>query len=188
MEKEKNKLIKFYKNYRRMPSYAELMNLFGYKSKNAAYKLASKFIEMGMIEKDDTGKLIPKRNFFGGAKILGSVQAGFPSPAEEELADTMTLDEFLIENRDATYILKVTGDSMKDAGILEGDMVIVDRSEKPSEGDIVVAEVDGQWTMKYYRKKNNKVYLQAANKKYKDIFPENELKIAAIVKSVIRKY
>jgi len=188
MGKEKNKLSKFYKKHRRMPSYAELMDLFGYKSKGAVYKVAKKLIEEGVIAKDGRGKLLPTSKLLGEIRVLGEVRAGFPSPAEEELADTMTLDEFLIGNKEATYMLKVVGDSMKDAGIMEGDMVIVDRSATPKNNDIVIAEVDGEWTMKFFKKKGKSVYLQAANKKYKDIYPEDELNISAVVKSVIRKY
>ncbi len=171
-----------------MPSYGELMVLFGYRSKNSAYKLAQKLIREGVLKKDSGGKLIPTSNFLGSAKLLGTVEAGFPSPAEEELADTMNLDEFLISNREATYILRVSGNSMKDAGIIDGDMVIVDRSDTPEDGDIIIAEVDGNWTMKYFIKKGKNIYLRAANKKFKDIHPEGELKVAAVVQSVIRKY
>ena len=84
--------------------------------------------------------------------LLGIVEAGFPS-AEEELIDTMSLDEYLIENKEASYILRVKGDSMIDAGIREGDLVIVERTNAPRVGDIVIAEVDGEWTMKYLRKR-----------------------------------
>ncbi len=77
---------------------------------------------------------------------------------------------------------------MIDAGIIEGDMVVVDRKRTPKLRDIVVAEVDGEWTMKYYLKKGSTVFLRAANKKYPDIHPKDELKIAGTVSSVIRKY
>ena len=90
--------------------------------------------------------------------------------------------------RDASYMLKVKGDSMKDAGIIEGDMVIVERRSDAKVGDIVIAEVDGAWTMKYYRMKNGRPYLEAANTKYKPIIPTEELKVAAVVRSVVRKY
>ncbi|MBD3311790.1 MAG: repressor LexA [Candidatus Magasanikbacteria bacterium] len=186
-EEYKNKIGKFYQKHKRMPSYSEIMSLLNFKSKNSVYELVNKLRKENFLDKDEKGKLIPKK-IFGNTKILGTVEAGFPSPAEEELADTITLDEFLIPNKEATYILKVSGDSMKDAGIMEDDMVIVDRSAKPKNGDIVIAEVDGNWTMKFFIKKGNKIYLKAANKKYKDILPEEELKIAAVVKSVIRKY
>jgi repressor LexA len=77
---------------------------------------------------------------------------------------------------------------MIEAGINEGDMVIAERTESPREGDIVIAEVDGGWTMKYLRKRNGNYYLEPANKDYKDIIPEAEMKVAAVVKGVIRKY
>lgn len=170
-----------------MPSYSELMTLFNYKSKNSAYKLVNKLINQGFINKDSSGRLIPKK-LFGDIRILGTVQAGFPSPAEEELADTITLDEYLINNKEASFLLKVEGDSMIDAGIMQGDMVIVERNNTPRPGDIVVAEVDNEWTMKYYRKKGNQVFLEAANKKYPLIYPKEELKIEAVVKAVVRKY
>ena len=74
--------------------------------------------------------------------ILGTIEAGFPSPAEEELSDTLTLDDWLMENREATIMLKASGDSMIGAGILAGDLVLLDRSRTPKDGDIVLAEVD----------------------------------------------
>ena len=171
-----------------MPSYSELQNLLGYKSKSAVHYFAQKLIDKGFIAKDETGRLIPKN--LGEIRVLGVVEAGFPTSASEELIDTMSLDEWLVEKKEATYMLKVKGESMLDAGILPGDMVLVERGASPRIGDIVIAEVDGEYTMKYYRvnRKSNKVYLEASNDKYKDIYPENELKIPAIVRAVIRKY
>lgn len=120
--------------------------------------------------------------------MLGVVEAGFPSPAEEALLDTMTLDDYLITKREASYILRVKGDSMVNAGILPGDMVIVERTTSARDGDIVIAEVDGQWTMKYLRKQGGRVSLEAANPAYQPIAPHQELRIAAVVRAVIRKY
>lgn len=74
------------------------------------------------------------------------------------------------------------GDSMIDAGIQEGDLVIAERGNNPKVGDIVIAEVNDGWTMKYFRKKGNAVYLEPANKNYKPIYPTQDLKVAAIVK------
>ena len=181
------KLKTFYKRHGRMPSYRELADLFGFRSVNAATKLVHKLIEQGLIAKDTTGRLIPRR-LFGDTRLLGSIEAGFPSAAEEELADTVTLDDFLIGNRDATFMLKVRGESMKNAGILDGDMVLVERGRQPRPGDIVIAEVDHDWTMKYYRKVGNRVYLEAANPAYPRIEPKNEMNIAAVVVAVVRKY
>jgi repressor LexA len=88
----------------------------------------------------------------------------------------------------SSYLLEVKGDSMIEEGIMEGDLVIVERRDDPKDGDIVIAEVDGGWTMKYFRKRGNSVYLEAANKNYGPIYPENDMKIRAIVKGVVRKY
>ncbi len=100
-------------------------------------------------------------------RILGLVEAGWPSPAEEELRDTLSLDEFLVQNPDASFLLKVSGDSMTGAGILPGDMVIVNRGQTAKSGDIVIAEVDGEWTMKFLKKGGDTVYLVPANPRYK---------------------
>jgi SOS regulatory protein LexA len=120
--------------------------------------------------------------------IIGTVEAGWPSPAEEELVDTLSLDELLITNREASFLLRVSGDSMTGAGIMPGDLVIVDRGQPPKSGDIVIAEVDGQWTMKYLRKRGDNVVLIPANPKYKPIRPKNELTIGGVVTAVVRKY
>ena len=125
-------------------------------------------------------------------KVLGYVEAGFPAGAEEELLDTMSLDEFLIDKKEATYILKVKGDSMIDAGILPGDMILVERGKRARVGDIVVALIDGEYTLKFYRESppagGGKAYLEAGNKKYKPLYPKEELKLEAVVIAVIRKY
>lgn len=186
-EQRKKKLLRYYRENHALPTYDELVDLFEVRSKGSIHKYVQKFIEDGLIGKSETGKLIPTSKLYG-LRVLGSVQAGFPSPAEEELADTMSLDEYLIQNPSASYILQVSGDSMIDAGIVEGDMVIVDRSKTASSGDIVIANVDDDWTMKYYIKRGGKIFLRAANKKYPDIHPEYELKIGGVVTSVIRKY
>jgi len=186
MKENIQKLSYFYSNNKRMPSYAEMMKLFGFKSKNAVFGVVNKLVEKGILARDGR-RLIPVK-LFGEVKILGTVQAGFPTPAEEELIDTMTLDEWLIEKKEATYLLTVSGDSMKDAGILPGDVVLVERTSSPQVGQIVIAEVDGKWTIKFLKKKGNIFYLQPANKKYKDIYPKEEMRIEAVVKAVIRKY
>ena len=177
----------FYRQHRRMPSISEMCTLLGFQSKSGAYKLATRLIDQEFLAKDTSGTLIPGRRLLE-VPVLGMVEAGFPSPAEEELLDTMSLDDFLIGNREATYILRVQGDSMIDAGIMPGDLVLVERTETASPGDIVIAEIDGKFTMKYLRKRGRKVWLESGNKKYKPFYPKTELKVVAVVTSVIRKY
>lgn len=187
LEKTKRIIIKFYKEKKRMPSYSELLKLLNYKSKNSIFKLVKKLKEINFLSQDEQGRLVPK-NLFTKFKVLGEIQAGFPSSAEEELFDTISLDEYLINNQEASYILKVSGDSMKEAGIMAGDLVLVDRSINPKNNDIVIAAVDGEWTIKYFKKEGNKVYLKSGNQKYSDIYAQEEILITAVVKAVIRKY
>lgn len=177
----------FYHQKGRMPSFSELGEIVGMRSKNAVSKLITKLEHLKVLERDDKGRLIP-RSLTSSVKMLGTVEAGFPSPAEEELADTLSLDDLLIQNPDATFLLKVSGDSMSEAGILPGDMVIVDKGQVPKSGDIVIAEVDGEWTMKYLRKRGEIVTLIPANPRYKPIRPKQALKIAGVVTAVVRKY
>ena len=177
----------FYHQNSRMPSFSEIGTMFRLSSKSSVHKVLGKLETIGVISKDRKGRLIPGTIKFP-VKVLGRVEAGFPSPAEEELADTISLDDLLIKNREATFLLKVSGDSMSGAGILPGDMVIVDKGQTPKSGDIVIAEVDGAWTMKYLRRRGESVTLLPANPNYKPIRPRNELKIAGVVTAVVRKY
>jgi len=177
----------FYYQRGRMPSFSEIGEMVGLKSKNAVSKLVKKMEELKVIERDEKGRLIPGSLKFP-VRILGTVEAGFPSPAEEELADTLSLDDMLIQNHEATFLLKVSGESMSGAGILPGDMVIVNKAQNPKSGDIVIAEVDGEWTMKYLKKSGNRVTLLPDNPKFQAITPKNELKIAGVVTAVVRRY
>src|SRR5256712_10035125 len=156
-------------------------------SKTAVTRLVARFDPRGWLKKDDRPRP-PLGTICACLPVLGTVSAGFPSPADEELTDTMSLDEYLIGNKEATYILKVNGHSMIDAGILPGDMLLVERGADPRDGDIVIAQVDREWTMKYFHKRGAAVFLEAANKDYQPIHPQEELKIAAVVRAVIRKY
>ena len=183
----KNKLISFYGREKRMPSYSEMMKLFGFKSKNAVYRLVDKLMDAGIVSKDKLGRLIPESSLTE-IPLLGLVKAGFPSPSEDVLETTMNIDNFLIQKRDSTYILEVDGDSMIDAHIADGDMVIAERTEFARDGEIVIAEVDGEFTMKYFRKQGTQVWLEPANKDFKPIYPVTDLQIRAVVKGVIRKY
>ncbi|MGB9878116.1 MAG: LexA family protein [bacterium] len=121
-------------------------------------------------------------------KLVGHITAGFPSPAEEELFESISLEEWLVKNPTSTYLVRVYGESMIEAGILPGDFVLVDRSLSPKNGDIVIAEVDGEWTMKYFRKQGRQIVLAPANPSYPVIKPTESLNIFGVVVGVVRKY
>ena len=186
-EKYKTQITGFYATHKRMPGYKEIMDLTGFKSKNAVYKLINKLIEAGVVTKDAQGKLSPTR-MMDEVPLLGLVEAGIPMVAEEHTLDTLNLNTYLVEDREKTYLLEVKGDSMIEEGVREGDLVVAEKTDNAKVGDIVIAEVDGGWTMKFYRKKGNQIYLEPANRNYKPIYPEYDLHIVAVVKGVIRKY
>lgn len=183
----KEELASFYRTHKRMPSFSELMKLWGYKTKSAVNYRVEQMIDEGIVSKDRSGRLIPN-HLEDGVKLLGLVEAGFPSPAEEELLDVISFDEYLTPNKESSYILKVKGDSMIDAGIQPGDMVIVERRASYKPGQIVIASVDGEYTMKYLRKNGDKHYLEPANERYKPIYPKESFRIEAVVTGVVRKY
>ena len=117
------------------------------------------------------------------------ISAGFPSPADDHLAAKLDLNEYLIKNPSASFFLKVSGDSMLNAGIHDGDILLVDRSIEVKNGKIVIAAVDGSLTVKRLIEKGSKKILQAENKEYRDIeiSEEQELVIWGVVTNVIHK-
>ena len=183
----RRKILDFYRSNYRMPSYAEIMDITGLRSKDSVFKLVGRLSRDGYLRKDRRGRILPT-SVLGEIKILGLVEAGIPSVAEEESIDTIALDEYLIKDRDSSYLLRVKGDSMKDAGIIEGDLVIAERADSAKEGEIVIAEVDGGWTMKYLRMKKGQPYLEPANDAFEPIYPTDSFAISAVVRGVVRKY
>ena len=117
------------------------------------------------------------------------VSAGFPSPADDFIEKQIDLNEHLIENPASTYLVKATGESMKNAGIFPEDILVVDRSKRPKNNDIVVAAIDGEILVKGLNIQGDKVTLVAENPDYPpiEIESENELVIWGVVTHVIHK-
>lgn len=114
--------------------------------------------------------------------LFGSVRAGNPADVNEDKIDDISLESYLIDDPRETIFVNVKGDSMMDAGILEGDTLIVDKTKKPRLGDIVIAVVDGEFTVKYLAQDERKQYvLDPANSAYSRIVPEHELELCGVV-------
>ncbi len=177
---------KFFRKNRRLPSYSEMLKLFNISSKNAVFKIINKLIDLGFIDKDSK-KLSPTKKFFA-LPLLGIIKAGFPILAEEN-KDYLTIDDYLIENPQISFLLKVSGDSLTGIGIFEGDIVIIERKKDVNTGSIVLAQIDNEWTLKILKtdRKKHINYLEAANPKYPPFYPHQELQIYGIVRGVIRK-
>lgn len=169
-----------------MPNITEIMSLCSFSSRSSAFYMVEQLVKEGIVEKDKTGKLVPAQKLHE-VRVLGKIRAGFASPAEEELADTITVGEYLIRDKNASFLLEVEGDSMMDAGIHEGDMLVFERTGDYKPGDIVIALTEDGYTVKYLRKKNGKFYLEAANVQYPHIHPK-EGEILGVVTGSFRKY
>lgn len=180
------KLRFFYRQQRRLPSYGEMRELFGYSSKNAAVYLVNKLIKAGILEKDEKGKLLPKTLFH--IPHLGIIKAGYPAPADTQLGDSIDFYEYLLDLPGEIFSLTVKGDSMIEEGIHEGDIVIVQKDATPHNGDVVAAIVDNEWTVKYFYQRNGTISLVPANPKYPVLYPHESFAIGGVVTSVIRKY
>jgi SOS-response transcriptional repressor LexA len=186
----KTQILGFYKKNRRMPSYGEIMKLTGFKSKNAVYKLINKLVDAGVVSKDSDGKLIPEAIYGEVMRLSQPVSAGMGAEVQEESIERLNLNEWLIDNDCPTFMLDVQGDSMKDAGIFDGDMVLVEKTDSYKDGDTVVALMEDGYTIKTLRKDKKGMHLEPANDKYKDIYPteDNQIELVAKVKAVIRKF
>lgn len=185
-EERKEKLQNFYRYEKRLPSYSEMMKLLGYQSKGGVTKFVQAMVDQELLGRKN-GKLYP-RNLRPEINILGNISAGFPSMGEEVFNQTISLDEWVIQDPNATYMLQVEGDSMINAGIHKGDYVVAEMTKEFKSGMIVVAEIDSEWTLKYLRNKNGKQYLEPANNNYPDMYPTEELILHAKVVGLVRKY
>jgi repressor LexA len=185
--KDKEVVSEFFIEHNRMPTYEEMKSLFGVASKNTVAYRVNKLLEEGFLLKDGTKLMLAET---GSVMRLSTVQAGFPTAADEDVeTELLSLDDFLIERKQSTYMLEVQGESMIDAGILEGDLVLVERGRTPRRGDIVLALVENEYTLKYLETENGKPVLVPANKAFKKIYPNpNKLRIEAVLKAVVRKY
>lgn len=121
---------------------------------------------------------------------LAAVPAGFPSPAQDHSVRRLDLTELLVTHPQATYLLRVSGQSMRDAGIDDGDTLVVDRAIKPQHGHVVVAVVDGEFTVKYLHQRAGRMRLKAANPTFPDIVPKDgqTVEVWGVVSSCIKRF
>lgn len=182
----KDKIFAFYRANKRMPSITEVMKICRFSSRSSAFYVVNQLVKEGVIDKDSNGRLSPTGKLHE-IPMVGHIRAGFAAPAEDELADLVSVGEYLIPHPNRSYLLKVEGDSMIDAGVQEGDMVIFERSKDSKPGDMVVALTEDGYTLKFLRKHGTQFYLEAANKRYPDIHPM-EGQIVGVVTATFRKY
>jgi SOS regulatory protein LexA len=182
-----HKLQDFYATHRVLPSYSTIGELLGLRSKSSVAALVARLKLAGMIESAPDKRLKPTARFFE-RPLAESVRAGIPHPAGDTSGDALTIDEYLIERPSRTVLITVKGDSMIDAGIQEGDLVVVERKQSADVGDIVVAIVDNEFTLKYLERDKTGFLLRPANPAYAPIRANGTLEIYGVVVGLVRKY
>ena len=206
------KNAKKFKNLTFMPAYLKPKDLAAYLG--VSKKTIFRYLSSGQIKGQKIGQwkikpqdfnLFVKKNFSCPKNIkiikpqkkttlnlplyLSPVSAGFPSPAEDFIEEKLDLNSYLINNQPATFLVKVQGESMKNAGINSGDILVVDKSKEAVNGKIVVAVIDGELTVKRISKQKNKISLMPENENYQaiEIKNENDLMVWGVVVGVVRK-
>lgn len=182
-----DKLRDYYAKHRVLPSFAVIAEQIGFKATSAVSVMVERMKAAGYLQSAPGRRLQPGKRFFE-REILDTIQAGQPQPANEPGIEGLNIDSYLIENPSRTVLLTVKGDSMMEAGLFPGDIVIVKKDAPANIGDIVVARVDGDFTVKYLAKDKRGFYLKPGNKTYSLIRPKDDLDMFGVVVGSIRKY
>ena len=182
-----DQLRDYYARHRAFPSMASLCEVVGLSSTSSVFALVGRLTEAGFLQRLN-GRVIPGPRFFE-RQLLSTVRAGDPERAPaDDVPEGLNIDQFLVSMPSRTVMLKVKGDSMKEAGLLPGDIVLVERGAPAEVGDIVVAMVDGAPTVKLLAKDRKGFYLKAANSEFADVRPKERLELYGLVTGSIRKY
>jgi len=182
------KLQNYYAKHHSFPSYARLCRVLGIAAKSAVNKVLLRLVEQGYLKRTVDEVWVPAESFFERKLSDAPVVAGLPTFVSNVTADPFMIDQFLVNNPSKTILVPVQGDSMINAGINDGDVVVVELGSTANNGDIIVAAVDDQFTVKTLGKKRGKAVLLPANDSYPIIRPKESLEIIGVIVGLIRKY
>lgn len=179
----------YYAQHRALPSYAGLSEALGFRTKNAAFKLAGRLMASGHLESGPGGRLVPGKRFFELPRVDDKLSAGLGNAAGPSGGiEHHEIDSLLVEVPSQTILVPIQGDSMSGAGVLDGDIAVVRRTESASTGDFVAALVDGELLVKELRIERSRPLLLAHNKHYRPIYPKSEFSILGVVTGIVRRY
>lgn len=180
------------------PTLREMREHFQVSSDNSILKHLKALQDKGYLEKNNTPRGIKRLNSVAQrlqaaaqvftVPVLGHIPAGGPTFTEEQVLDHVDFSTRLVKQGERCFALKVHGLSMINAGIFEGDIIVADPALTPKDGDIVVALVDQENTIKRYRQDKGQTFLQAENPDYSQIYPRDSLEIQGVVVALARKY
>jgi repressor LexA len=182
------KLQDYYAEHKVIPSYSVLATLWGVSAKSWVAECVKRFEEAAFLDWTPDRQLKPGKRFFERVVAHSPVQAGLPNPATAEGYDYVSsIDEMLVRVPSKTQLLRVKGDSMIEAGIHEGDYLVVEKQPHANVGEIVVAIVDNEFTVKYLARERNEFVLKPANKAYPVIRPRGRLEIFGVMAGLVRR-
>lgn len=183
------RLRDYYAENRRIPSFQRIAELMGFASKAAASKLMDRLAGAGFFERaPDDEAWIPGERFFERPLAETAVRAGAPDMIEGSQGQLFLVDRYLVRQPSRTVMVPVKGDSMIDAGIHDGDIVVVVRTKAANAGDFVIAIVDDEFTLKELALEKGKFVLKPHNPAYPVIRPQGELEIFGVVTGLVRRF
>jgi len=171
-----------------LPSFSGIASLVGLKTTSAVSAMVRRLKEADFLVSTPDKRLAPGRRFYERPEISVAVRAGVPEAMVDVAGNPVLIDRLLIREPSRTVIIPIRGDSMMDAGLLDGDKIVVKRDAPTKVGDIVVALVDGEFTVKYLAKDARGFYLKPGNAAFDDIRPRDELELFGRVTGCFRLY
>jgi SOS-response transcriptional repressor LexA len=182
-----DKLQDYYAEHKVIPSYSVLASLWGLSAKSWVGECVSRMKDAGYLDSTPDKQLKPGARFFERRLANSTVQAGLPNPALDDGYDLVTIDDYLVRMPSKTTLVRVKGDSMIDAGIFEGDLIVVEQQPNANIGDIVVAIIDNEFTVKTLDREKGQFVLKPANKAYPVIRPRGQMEIFGVMAGLVRK-
>lgn len=170
-----------------LPSYEEIKNEFNFKSKNSVKQYFDIYKKENLIFERGKNLYISEK-LFGAPLMHSSLKAGFASIMDDKIEKRISMDDILNINSPSTFVFNVSGDSMQDIGILDGDYVIIKKQQNANIGDIVLAVIDNEFTLKTYKKDKLGYYLQPENKNYPILRPKFSLSIFGVALGITRRF
>jgi repressor LexA len=184
-----NRLRDYYANNRRIPSFQRIAELLGFASKAASAKLLERLQVAGFVVRTPDGDgWMPSSRFFERPLVETAVHAGAPDRIEGVAGAPFLVDEFVVRTPSRTVMVPVKGDSMVEAGIFDGDLVVVEQGKPAQVGDYVIAIVDDEFTLKELGKEKGRFVLIPHNRSYPVIRPKGSLELYGVVTGLVRRY
>jgi SOS-response transcriptional repressor LexA len=176
----------YFAQHQVIPSITKLCELWEISGRSWAHRLVQRMKDEHFLDESPGRRLRPGERFFE-RQVVDKVRAGLPEAANDAPTESLSIDRFLVGKPSETELFQVRGDSMIEAQIAEGDFVVIERRAFANPGDIVLARVDGEYTLKYLARDRKGFYLEAANPAYQAIRPEHALQVHGVMVGLFRR-